>query len=697
MSQKFLDQLLADVYDTAHDDATGSLRLSAITTVLLQRLEDAGVLTTPQTAYYRFERGNVAAEVHGYALDSEDDVITLFFCIDATSPSPLGQPVESVPTPKDQLDRGFRRLEAFVKLAQSGRMEDIEESQPAHELAEMIREAEENHHQIELFVITTGVVSDRAASAGAKGSLRREIWDLVRLDRICGDAGDGAINIDFVKEFRAPLPCLVMSQSPDALRVLLTSIPGPVLADIYNTHRTSLLERNVRSFLQFTGKVNKGIRATLLSEPHRFLPYNNGLSATCGTVELEQHADGLGLLKAVHDFQIVNGGQTTASIASCARRDQADLSAVTVPMKLTIVPPTLLDGLVPQISRYANTQNRIQDSDFSANDPWHIAMERLSRATWTRPTPEAPRGTRWFYERSRGQYADGLAACQTQAGRRQYRIENPPAQKFTKTDLAKFLLSWDQMPATVSRGAQKCFLAFMAQLGSTARTTPDESAFRRTVALAILFHTAERLYGDLGFQGFRANVVTYSLARLSHACRKQLDVDEIWKRQAAPDELVNALKYIITGVREVIVNPPPSQRNVTEWSKRDECWTATLTRPMDIPLAVLDAPVNGQSTPPSTPESATPEEQELIEATASVPAAVWFAVSGWAAQTSSLQAWQRKIAYSLGTLAGRARPPSVKQARQGRKLLLEANRVGFTHEELAASVIDRLRCVPDST
>lgn len=697
MSQKFLNQLLADIYDTAHDDATGTLRLSAISTVLLESLEDAGVLMTPQTAYYRFERGNVAAEVHGYALDAEDDVLTLFFCIDANSATPLGQPAEVVPSPKDQLDRGFRRLEAFVKLAQAGKIEDIDESQPAHELAELIRDAQRSRYQIELFVITTGVVSDRAAAAGAKGSLRREIWDLVRLERTCGGADHGAISIDFVAEFGAPLPCLVMPESPDGLRVLLTSIPGQVLADIYNTHRTSLLERNVRSFLQFTGKVNKGIRSTLLSNPHRFLPYNNGLSSTSGSVDLEEHADGLGLLKAVHDFQIVNGGQTTASIASCARRDNADLSAVMVPMKLTVVPPALLDGLVPQISRYANTQNRIQDSDFSANDPWHIAMERLSRATWTRPTPDAPRGTRWFYERSRGQYSDGLAACQTQAGRRQYRTENPPSQKFTKTDLAKCLLSWDQMPATVSRGAQKCFLAFMAQLGSTARTTPSDADFRRVVALSILFHTAERLYGDMGFQGFRANVVTYSLARLSHACRKQLDVEEIWKAQAAPDDMVNALKYIITGVREVIVNPPSTQRNVTEWSKRDECWSAVLSRQMDIPLAAV---VPGDPEPQqaaSASEAATPEERELVAAAILVMPSVWFAVAGWAAQTSTLQTWQRKIAYSLGTLASRSRPPSVRQARQGRKLLLESIRVGFSHEELPAPLIERLRQIPDST
>lgn len=695
MSKLFLSQFLSDVFDSAYSDSSGQLRLSAITAVLLQRFEDAGVLSAPVAAYYCRERGNVAAEVHAYSFDSEDDVLSLLYVVDATWDVPLGHPVEIISTTKDVLDRGFRRLESFVRLAVADRLEDVDESQPVSELAGLVRDAAKDGHRIELWVVTTGSVSDRSVSSGSKGSFRREIWDLVRLSRICGERGDGAISIDFQSEFGAALPCLVSSESPDGLRVLLTTVPGQVLADIYNTHRASLLERNVRSFLQFTGAVNKGIRSTVLNEPHRFLPFNNGLSATAGQIELEMHVDGLARLKSVRDFQIVNGGQTTASIASCARRDRADLSAILVPMKLTVVPPDLLDGLVPQISRYANTQNRIQDSDFSANDPWHIAMERHSRAIWTNPQPDAPRGTRWFYERSRGQYSDGLAGCQTQAGKRQFRAENPPSQKFNKTDLAKFLLSWEQMPSVVSLGAQKCFHAFKNQLGSTARTSPSESEFKRVVALAILFRTVEGLYGELGFQGYRANVVTYSIARLSHACRKQLPFEQIWKTQAIPDDLRAALKYIVLGVKDVVFNPPAGKKNASEWSKGEECWSAVLSRLIDIPGLEL-ADVSSEA-PSQLLNVGTPEELGLIEAAALVPGEVWMSVSSWAAGTSSLQAWQRKLAYSLGKLSGQSRKPSVKQARQGRKLLLESVRVGFSHPDLSEQVLGRLKAVSDAT
>jgi hypothetical protein len=352
---------------------------------------------------------------------------------------------------------------------------------------------------------------------------------------------------------------------------------------------------------------------------------------------------------------------------------------------------------VPQISRYANTQNRIQDSDFSANDPWHTQIERLSRSMWTQPTEGAPRGTRWFYERSRGQYADELAGAPTQAGKKKFRAENPAAQKFTKTDLAKFVLSWDQHPHMVSRGAQKGFKFFTDQLGSTARTTPAETDFQRIVALGVIFHAAERLYGEMGFQGFRAQVVTYAVARLSYECQKRFDAEWIWKRQRVPDEYTAALKYILTGVREIVLNPPRTQKNSTEWSKKPECWTAVLQAPISTGIERSETDnTPARRAEPGILATATPEEKQLVAAAVDVPSETWFGVAKWAKETASLQVYQRKIAFSLGQLAGRAKPPTVKQARQGRLLLLEALRVGFAHAQLSEETVEALRNIPDS-
>lgn len=684
---RFLNTLLSDAFDHAHDPEHGGLRLSALLATILSYLEDAGVVSDPRSSYLFQEGSNFAAECHAYACDTEDDILSLFYCVDATESIPLGDDAEVTSVGKEALDRGFRRLESVVKRAKEGKLDTIEPSQAASELVELIKECEAAGREIELHVIATGTVSDRAAFSESKDSYRREVWDVLRLARTCGAGSGETISINFLEEYGQSLPCLLTKEGADGIRVLLTCIHAPVLAGIYNTYRARLLERNVRSFLQFTGKVNKGIRTTLLNEPHRFLAYNNGLSATAARVDLDGTSSDLARITAVHEFQIVNGGQTTASVAACVRKGEADLSDVFVPMKLTIVPSERVAELVPRISQYANTQNRIQEADFHANHPWHIELQKLSRTTWLAPTAESPRGTRWFYERSRGQYADELAATGTPAGRRKFRVENPSKQKIAKTDVAKFVLSWDQEPALVSRGAQKCFVEFMGRLSRESRPVPDLTEFKRVVSLAILFRTAETLYGDLDYKGYRAQVVTYAVALLSHRSQRRLPWTDIWELQGVPDELVPALKTLLVAVREAVTNPP-ANRNITEWCKRPECWSQLLNLNVDLalPSGLEAAPQSG-----ALPTDAlSPAERLIVGVVAEVPAEVWFAVAKWAKDTDTLLGWQRGLAYSLGTLPGRNRKPSIKQATQGRKVLMEARRLGFGHEQLTPALLEQL-------
>lgn len=689
----FLDDLLGEVDDLAHADGEGRIRHHALVSVLLSRLEDAGMCENPQPAHFRYERGAVSAEVHGYAVDPEDDLLTLFYVVDATADRPFGQSLKAPTTPKTTIDRGLRRLLAFVKLARANKHE-IEDSLPAAELAAMIRDISQSNVRLVLHVLTTGRLTDRAISVNVDHDLECEMSDVVRLKRLLGGVRDGTTDVDFESEHGGALPCLVTPQTSDGLQVLLTCVPGAVLASIYDRHRAALLERNVRTFLQFAGKVNKGIRETLLNEPGRFLPYNNGLSATAREIDLTEGDGGIGHIRSAIDFQIVNGGQTTASIAAAARRDKADLSSVVVPMKLTVVPASRIDELVPKISRYANTQNRVQDSDFSANEPWHVGVERLSRGSWTRPTAAAPRGTRWFYERSRGQYRDELSACGTTASRRRYRAENPPRQKLTKTDLAKYLSSWDQLPHIVSRGAQKCFIEFMQRLGPESRQHPKPEEFHRYVALAILFRHTERLHGEMGYQGYRANVVTYTVAALSRVSSRRLDIAGIWMTQQVPDDLDSALRIILTGTREIITNPPPKYRNVTEWSKRPECWDRVVETPFDVDLKIDSGETIGfiAEPPPAGVLVATADEEKIITAVANVSTEIWFALASWAKQTDNLVPWQRNLASSLGklTLNGDLKP-SAKSARQGGELLLEAVRLGFIDEKMHHDLIELVR------
>jgi hypothetical protein len=180
-------------------------------------------------------------------------------------------------------------------------------------------------------------------------------------------------------------------------------IPGVLLAEIYRQHGARLLEQNVRTFLQARGKVNKGIRDTILNQPEMFLAYNNGLCATAAQIQIESEKGPVANIRSITDFQIVNSGQTTASLTSAPLKDDADLSAVLVQLKLSVIrDPAQVGAIVSNISRFANSQNKVNEADLRSNDAFQVRVEHLSRTVWVPCKAGANRQTKWFYERARG-------------------------------------------------------------------------------------------------------------------------------------------------------------------------------------------------------------------------------------------------------------------------------------------------------
>jgi hypothetical protein len=424
--------------------------------------------------------------------------------------------------------------------------------------------------------------------------------------------------------------------------------------------------------------VNQGIRRTIIDDPDHFLAFNNGISCTVAAIRLVENSDGTGI-RTVRGLQIVNGGQTMASLHHAARRDKADLSRIYVPAKVTVVDLDRLATIVPLISRYANSQNKISEADFSANDPFHVRVEELSRTIWAPATGGTQRQTKWFYERARGQYADALGREVTPARQRKFKQEHPTSQRFTKTDLAKFENTWDQFPHIVSRGAQKNFAEFTLRLGARGRIEPEAAYFEDLVAEAILFRRAERLVSAQDFGGYRANIVTYSLAFLAHQSAHRIDLGRIWREQDITPATADAISRVSRAVYLVLTDPPGGA-NITEWAKKEACWQRV--RELSIPstpefmseLISLDGSRRSQPAGIEAPDEA---ERKLISEVAALPAETWFALSHWAKETGNLQGWQRGIAFDLGKRAKQGREPSRKQAAQALAILEESKRLGF--------------------
>ena len=274
--------------------------------------------------------------------------------------------------------------------------------------------------RIRIFVLSDGVTQLKQLDATEINGIpaKFEIWDSERLFRgMQSGLPRDEIEIDFKEMFGEAVPCLILPQPRSDYTTYLAILSGDMIYRLYDEYGSRLLELNVRSFLQARGKVNRGIRETLRDEPERFMAYNNGISMTVDELTTIVLPDGRPAIKSARGLQVVNGGQTTVSIHRAKKQDGADMSSVFVPAKITRVTGETLNQLVPKISRYANTQNVIQMADFSANDPFHVAIERLSQTIWC-PGEQG----RWFYERARG----AVPGCQ--GPNRHYTSQNPQVQ-----------------------------------------------------------------------------------------------------------------------------------------------------------------------------------------------------------------------------------------------------------------------------
>ncbi len=390
--------------------------------------------------------------------------------------------------------------------------------------------------------------------------------------------------MDFVRDFGGPVPCLSVPVNGRDYGAYLAILRGDVLCKLYEEYGPRLLELNVRSFLQARGGVNKGIRETIIKEPERFLAYNNGISITATDIKLVKMPDGGKGIAWAKDLQIVNGGQTTASLFHAARKDKADPALVHVQAKLSVVDAVKVGEFVPLISRYSNSQNKVNEADFSANAPFHVTMEALSRTVWAPASDGTQHQTKWFYERARGQYMDAKARQPTPAKKRDFNAIYPNSQKFTKTDLAKFENTWDQLPFKVSFGAEKNFREFTLRLQEREAIVVDQSYYQQLIAKAILFRGAEKIVQAQQFGGYRANIVTYTLAYLVHMTGRRLDLDRIWREQGLTHSLEEAIRKTSHAVHKVIADPPGG-RNVTEWCKKDVCWDGIKQLQVSLPAA----------------------------------------------------------------------------------------------------------------
>jgi len=666
----FAANLHAELRHEADVDGAQSMLAEVFTRRMIAVMVEDGELEEEAfQVFHRDDNVRPAVEVSGYSIQ-DDDTLNLIATI-FTGDTP--QPVVA-----ESVRRAARRARAFWQRCRDRPYhEDLEESSDAWDMALAIRRAAPGIRRVRTFIATDGIARIEYIQRDTDDDVEymQSIWDLRRLHRLESTGRRGEpIEIDFTSRFGRALPALAAPAQTDEYRAYMAVIPGDWLADIYEEYGSRLLERNVRSFLQFTGKVNKGMRDTVRDEPGRFLAYNNGISATAANVELVTLPDGGHGITRMRDLQIVNGGQTTASLHRAWRTKYADVSAVAVQAKITEVDGDLLEELVPRISEYANSQNKVQMADLSSNLPFHIELESLSRNTWAPATADTGRQTKWFYERARGQYSDAQSRAHS---RSEFQKMHPPRQRISKVELATYANTFDLEPHEVSKGAQKNFHRFMQRVGSGENALrPDVTYLQRAVAQAIVFRHAERVVQRQNFGGYRRNIVTYALARLSHATGQRLDLDAIWTAQQTPPAVEDAIEQLAHIAFRVLTDDHRPTANVTEWAKRPECWTQMQRAGWEPDRALRAHLAGASSAGEPTPSTETARaDPGLLEG---VTGETFQAVAGWAKQTDHLSAFQRQLAQTLGRALLQGKTLTVRQRPQAIAILEEARRLGFT-------------------
>lgn len=578
---EFHRELIADIQGDA--DAKGLITAEAFLEKVGEILDEAGEVSSLDLCHFNGIHDKKPLHIDAFSWDAEagEGVLSLIACDFVLSEEPR-------PITKDEIKAYLQRLANFASAAIKPEFrEALEETSQGFFLADLIARSGKKIGKIKLILVSNRVNKART-DARPVGEIRgipvtSNVWDLPRISRFVssGQTREELV-IDFAEDYDGAIPVLKASFDGAPFESYIAVLPGVQLAAIYEKWGARLLEANVRSFLQARNKVNRGIRDTIRDKPEMFFSYNNGLTATANSAEIIETDEGLFLMSA-DNLQIVNGGQTTASIHAARKLEQ--LKDVFVQMKLTIVPPERTEEIVPRISEFANSQNKVNAADFFANHPFHIRMQEFSRRVLAPSGVAGYIETKWFYERARGQFVDERGR-RSISERKRFDIEFPKAQFFTKTDLAKFENSWRGLPHIVSRGAQKNFGELAKAIGEEWGRSDagfDETWYRRLIAKAIIFRNLERIvpYQPWYAGGYRANIVTYAVAKLvrdAEAMNKAIDLDQVWKMQRVPVILERASLVAAQAANDVIINPPAGIRNMSEWAKQQACWAQVSGR-----------------------------------------------------------------------------------------------------------------------
>lgn len=549
---------------------------TAFKTLFLSYLTEAGETLVSDCMLVDFKKDSENMKLDGYAFSEYFRSLTLL--VSKYQAKPIPEKIK-----KTEIDKLLKKVLKFYKTCGTNDFEALEESSDGYQAYKFIKGHKADIETVNIILLTNDETIRYIPDDVHYGKItvRFDVWDIERLYQsvLGGTAAERQLVVKLKKKYGESLPLIKVKGDNEIYDCYIGVISGELLARIYETEGQDLIQKNVRSFLQAIGKVNKGIKVSLANEPQMFMAYNNGISTIAESIAVDEGRSSGDIVNIteITGWQIVNGGQTTASIYN-AYKAKLPLEQVNVQIKLSVIKQKdRAEEIIHNISKYANSQNKINMSDFNANDAYHVKMERLSRAT---PIPVAKGKSTdyWFYERARGQYLVELNRQPTAAAKKEFKSRCPKNRCISKTVAAKCVMTYRGYPDIVSKGLETSFIYFSDMVSKGEVPEPSEQSYIEMIAKVILFNSCDEIIKNLKFGGFKAQQDYYTVALFGKYYSDLFDPLEIWNRQSINAETAKTIEELAYFVWNHFQNPTVPGVNIGQWCKKEECWELLQAR-----------------------------------------------------------------------------------------------------------------------
>lgn len=572
-----LNEKIVEFYEELQDEVSTYIKENspvstntAFKSLFISYLTEAGETFVSDCTLVDFKKDGENMKLDGYAFNEYFRSLTLIVSKYQGKSKP-----EKVK--KTEIDKLLKKVLKFYKTCGTDSFEALEESSDGYQAYEFIKKHKQDIETVKIILLTNDETVQYIPedTRNGKVSISYDVWDIERLYQsvLGGQAVERQLVVKLKKKYSTSLPLIKVKGENDIYDCYIGVISGNLLARIYESEGQELIQKNVRSFLQATGKVNKGIKVSLANEPQMFMAYNNGISTVADSIVVENDLNDGDVVNIteITGWQIVNGGQTTASIYN-AYKSKLPLDQVNVQIKLSVIKQKdQAEDIIHNISKYANSQNKINMSDFNANDTYHVKMERLSRSTPI-PVIKGKSTDYWFYERARGQYLVELNRQPTTAAKREFKNRCPKKRCISKTVAAKCVMAYQGYPYIVSKGLETNFVFFSDKVSNGEFSEPSEQSYIEIISRVILFNSCDEVIKNLKFGGFKAQQDYYTVALIGKYHSDLINPQEIWNNQTINAETKILIEKLALFVWNHFQNPTVSGVNIGQWCKKEECW-----------------------------------------------------------------------------------------------------------------------------